>query len=358
MSLENRYLENEYYTQDEHGDFELFDLGDFNLARGQTLPNAKLAYQTFGDLNEDKDNVILFPHMYSGTHRDMERFIGEDMAIDPTEYFVILPDQFGNGLSSSPHNTPPQEGGMGYFPDVMIEDDIRAQHKLVTEEFGIDELQLVLGWSMGAQQTYEWIVRYPDMVKRAAPIAGTAQVTPHDQLFIEAHKEMIRSDPAWNNGFYTEPHAVHRGLRRHALIWSVMGLSTQFYHQSEQAWERAGFQSVDDFMANFWEDWFLPMDPNNLLTMATKWQHGDVSRNTDGDLEEALGRIEAKVYVMPFEEDMFFPVRDCAYEEAMISDSELRSIPSLWGHFTMFGVFDEDLETIDNHISDLLNESV
>ncbi|SEP17442.1 Alpha/beta hydrolase family, partial [Halogranum amylolyticum] len=125
-----------------------------------------------------------------------------------------------------------------------------------------------------------------------------------------------------------------------------------------QAWNRAGFQSVDDFMRNFWEDWFLPMDPNNLLTMATKWQHGDVSRNTDGDLEAALGRVEAKVYVMPFEEDMFFPVRDCEYEEAMIPDSELRPIPSLWGHFTMFGVFDEDFEAIDEHIGELLNESV
>jgi homoserine O-acetyltransferase len=358
MTLEDRHLENEYYTQAEHGEFELFDLGDFELASGERIPDCKLAYTTHGKLNQAKDNVVVFPHMYSGTHRDMEMYVGEDMAIDPKEYFVIMPNQLGNGLSTSPHNTPPQDGGMGNFPDVNIEDDIRAQHRLVTEEFGIEEVQLVLGWSMGAQQTYEWAVRYPEMVKRAAPIAGTAKVTPHDQLFIDAHMEAIRSDPAWNDGFYDDPHAVITGLKRHAQIWSVMGLCTQFYHYEERAWERAGFTSVEDLMANFWEDWFLRMDPNNLLTMARKWQHGDVSRNTGGDLEAALGRIEAKTFVMPFEEDMFFPVDDCAHEESLIPDSELRPIPSLWGHFTMFGIFEEDKQAIDDNIRELLETPV
>jgi homoserine O-acetyltransferase len=94
------------------------------------------------------------------------------------------------------------------------------------------------------------------------------------------------------------------------------------------------------------------------MTMARKWQHGDVSRNTDGDLAAALGRIEAKTFVMPFEEDMFFPVSDCAHEESMIPDSELRPIPSLWGHFTMFGVFEEDKQAIDDHIRELLETPV
>jgi homoserine O-acetyltransferase len=358
MTLEHRHLENEYYTQAEHGDYELFDLGDFELASGQRIPDCKLAYRTHGKLNQQKDNAIVFPHMYSGTHRDMEMYVGADTAIDPKEYFVIMPNQLGNGLSTSPHNTPPQDGGMGNFPEVNIEDDIRAQHRLVTEEFGIDELELVLGWSMGAQQTYEWAVRYPEMVKRAAPIAGTAKVTPHDRLFIDAHMEAIRSDPAWNDGFYDDPHAVITGLKRHAQIWSVMGLCTQFYHYEERAWEQAGFTSVEDLMANFWEDWFLRMDPNDLLTMAKKWQRGDVSRNTDGDLEAALGRIEAKTFVMPFEEDMFFPVSDCAHEESMIPDSELRPIPSLWGHFAMFGIFEEDKQAIEDNVRELLETPV
>src|SRR5215831_11969818 len=89
---------------------------------------------------------------------------------------------------------------MAYFPHVRIGDDVRAQHKLVTEKFGIEKLALVLGASQGAQQTYEWAVRYPDMVRRAAPIAGTARATIHFTLFIETLVEAITSDPGFQQG--------------------------------------------------------------------------------------------------------------------------------------------------------------
>ena len=84
---------------------------------------------------------------------------------------------------------------MGNFPDVRIGDDVRAQHKFVTEKFGLESLALVVGGSMGAQQTYEWVVRYPDMVQRAAPIAGTARNSLHDFLFAETLIDAITSDP-------------------------------------------------------------------------------------------------------------------------------------------------------------------
>ena len=101
----------------------------------------------------------------------------------------------------------PPPAGKANFPRVRIGDDVRAQHRLVTEKFGLDSLALVAGGSMGAQQTYEWAVRYPDVVKRAAPIAGTAKNTIHDFLFAETLVEAITSDPGFNKGFY----ASHRG---------------------------------------------------------------------------------------------------------------------------------------------------
>jgi homoserine O-acetyltransferase len=186
--------ENEYYSQEIHGPFEYFSMDEFELEEGETLRGCEIAYTTFGELSETKDNAVLFPHMYSGTSKDMEMYVGEDLALDPEEYFVILPNQLGNGLSTSPHNTPPPFG-QADFPDVRIADDVRAQHRLVTEEFGIEELQLVLGWSMGAQQTYEWAVRYPEMVKRAAPIGGTAKNPVLSGLLVDALSAAIESDP-------------------------------------------------------------------------------------------------------------------------------------------------------------------
>ena len=344
-------IDNEYYSEDVHGSHEIFELGNFPLIMGETLRKAKLAYKTHGTLNQAKDNAILFPHMYSGTPKAMEIFIGEGRPLDPTKYFIILPGQFGNGFSSSPSNTPPPFN-MGAFPQIMIGDDVRAQHRLVTEQFGISELQLVLGWSMGAEQTYEWAVRYPDMVKRASPFAGTAKTTPHDYIFVRMHENAIKSDPAWNNGFYIEPHAVHVGLRRHAEVWSVMGVCQEFY--KHEAWRDVGFSSLEDFIRGFWENWFLPMDPNNLLCMAWKWRHGDVSLHTQGDLAAALGRIKAKTFVMPFSNDMFFPPEDCKEEAVLIPHSEFRVINSLWAHFAMFCMTEEDKQAIDNNLQDLL----
>lgn len=349
-------IQNEFYTHDVHGPFEHFPLEDFDLEEGGKLRNCQIAYTTAGKLNDKKDNAILFPHMYSGSSMHMKAFyVAAGMALDPEKYFIILPNMIGNGLSTSPHNSGfPFNGSR--FPATTIGDDVRAQHRLVTEKFGIDQLQLVLGWSMGAQQTYEWAVRYPDMVKRAAPIAGTARCTPHDLLYTDVVSEAIRSDPSWNDGFYTEAHACHLGLRRHARIFAMMGLCTEFYKQ--ETWKGAGFTSMEDFLVGFWENWFLPMDPNDLLHMLSKWQRGDVSNLAGGDLKQALGRIKAKTCVIAFEDDMFVPVRDCKAEQSLITGSQLKVIPSLWGHFSMVGIFPEDKKAIDNTLKELLATSV
>ena len=99
----------DYYSEAAHGPHEVFELGNYQLESGITLPNARIAYKTHGTLNAAKDNVVLFPHMWSGTPKAMETFIGEDRPLNPRKYFIILPGQFANGFSSSPSNTPPPE---------------------------------------------------------------------------------------------------------------------------------------------------------------------------------------------------------------------------------------------------------
>ncbi|WP_067726839.1 alpha/beta fold hydrolase [Oceanobacillus damuensis] len=343
---------NDFYTKEIHGDYEIYNVGDFDLEDGGKIPDCKLAYKTFGELNEAKDNVIVIPTWFSGTSKDYEIYIGEERALNPTEYFIIIINQIGNGLSSSPHNSPAPIS-MSDFPKVRIADDVRAQHQLITEKFGIKEVALVVGGSMGAQQTYEWAVRYPDMVKRAAPIAGTAKNTIHDFLFTQTLMDAITSDPGWNNGNYNSNTEVADGLKRHADIWSVMGLSTEFYQQEK--WTLFGVESAEEFVTGFLEPFFQGMDPNALLTMAWKWQRGDVSRMTNGNLKEALGRIKAKVFVMPIDEDMFFPPRDCKAEQNMIPNSELKVIHSIAGHFGLFGGEGSYYhDQIDKHLHELL----
>jgi homoserine O-acetyltransferase len=344
-------FENEYYTQERHGPYHTYDLGDFKLESGDVLIDCKLTYSVFGKLNEAKDNAILFTVMFSGTSKHMEPYIGESLALDPEKYFIIIPNQLGNGLSTSPQNAHHSQL-KSKFPRLSIGDDVEAQHRLCTDCFGITKLQLVTGWSMGAQQTYEWAIRYPNMVKRAVPIAGTARCTPHDDLFIDVFTAALKSDSAWQNGEYSHAHVCHQGLKRLARVFALMGCCAEFYKQ--QHWKKLGFESMQQYLTDFWEAWFLPMDPNVLLVMAGKWRNGDSSKYYGNDLEKALSRIKAKTFVVAFDKDMFIPVEDCRHEQQFISGSQLRVIKSTMGHFAMMGCFKEDFTAIDNVFSEIL----
>lgn len=342
-------IQNNFYTAENHGAFEVLDLGDFELHRGGVLPDAKLAYASYGELNANGDNAILFPVMFSGTSGSLKHYVAPGLAMDPDKYFILIPNQLGNGLSSSPHNTPAPYA-MSQFPELDIADDVSAQHQLC-EYLGINSIELVTGWSMGAQQTYEWAIRYPDMVKRAAPIAGTARCTPHNALYVDVFCDALRSDPAWHEGEYTDSNAVDVGLKRLSNVFALMGLCTEFYKQ--ELWKALDFESIDKFLTDFWQAWFAPMDANALLTMADKWKHGDSSKPYN-DLKEALGRIKARTHVIAFSEDMFFPVRDCQAEQVLIPGSEMHIIDTLWGHFAMLGLAEEDFKKINRILARLL----
>ena len=290
-------------------DYEVFDLGDVTLQHGATLRDAKLAYKTYGELNADKSNAIVYPTWYSGRHWDNEWLIGDGMALDPAKYFIIVPNMLGNGLSSSPSNTPPPYDA-ARFPDVTFYDQVEQQHKLVTS-FGIETLPLVTGWSMGAGQTYQWAVSYPDMVQRAWPFCGSSKTSEHNIVFLEGVKSALTADAAFKDGSYAEKPA--KGLRAAARVYAGWGFSQAFYWQQE--YKTMGYSSLEDFLVGFWEGFFLDRrDPNNLLTMLWTWQNGNVGatpgRGFVGDQVAALKTIKAKTIVVPALKDLYFPPED------------------------------------------------
>ncbi len=334
-------------------DYEIFDLGDVTLQRGATLRDAKLAYKTYGQLNTDKDNVIVYPTWYSGQHYDNEWLIGEGMALDPGKYFIIIPNMLGNGLSSSPSNTPPPYD-KARFPQVTACDNIRLQHRLVTEKFGIERLKLVTGWSMGALQTFHWGALYPDMVERVLPFCGSAKCSRHNFVFLEGVKAALTADDAWQNGWYEKPPT--KGLRAMARVYAGWGFSQAFYRERLDI-EALGYSSLEDFLVAFWEGFFLPKDANNLLAMLWTWQNGDISDNEvfKGDFDKALAAIKAKAVVMPGRTDLYFPPEDSEYEVSKMPNAEFRAMPSIWGHFAGGpGLNPQDVEFLDKALKDLL----
>jgi homoserine O-acetyltransferase/O-succinyltransferase len=334
-------------------DYEIFDLGNVRLQRGATLRDCKLAYKTFGKLSAAKDNAIVYPTWYSGQHYDNEWLVGPGMALDPEKYFIIIPNMLGNGLSSSPSTMPAPYNGPR-FPRVTAYDNVRVQHRLVTEKFGIKKLPLVTGWSMGALQTFHWGALYPDMVERIAPFCGSAKCSRHNFVFLEGVKAALTADAAYNGGWYKEQPA--RGLRAMARVYAGWGFSQAFYRARLDI-ERLGYSSLEDFLVAFWEGFFLPKDANNLLAMLWTWQNGDISDNElyHGDFKKALQSIKAKAYVMPGQTDLYFPPEDSEIEVANMPNAKFLAVPSIWGHFAGGpGTNPDDVKFIDDALKELL----
>lgn len=307
----------------------VLELGDLDLELGGTLAEARLAYRTHGTLAPARDNAVLFLHMYSGTPASLDPWIGSGRALDPGRWFVVCPGQLGNGLSSSPSTT------SGPFPELTIGDDVAAQRRLVAEHLGLERLALVLGFSMGAQQAYEWAVRYPPAVARLAVFAGHARTTAANELLVTASAEALRTG----------------GTRQHARFWAATGLSPELFRR--EAWREAGYASVDDLVRRLFEEDYGARQPADLLCQLGKWRRADVSRHADGDLAAALGRIRARTIVAPFSHDAWFPVADCKLDQRLVDRSELRVVESVWGHYA-WGIGSSETAQIERVLADLL----
>jgi len=303
--------------------------GNVQLQSGRTFRDMRLAYKTFGVLNEDRSNVILYPTSYSAQHHDTQFMIKEGGALDPTKYFIVIADLFGNGLSSSPSNTPWPDVGTRY-PDVSLFDAVHVQRCMLKEVWGIERLALVYGWSMGAMQAYHWAAIFPDAVERIAVVCGAARCAPHNQVFIEGVMAALMADAAYLDGVFTS-HPV-RGLRAMSRVYAGWALSQSFYR--ENLWRSLGASSLEDYLVTYWESTFARRDPADLLSQLRTWKTADVSANAlyQNNLSDALGAIKARTLLMPGDHDLYFQVDDNRIEMEHLRDAELHPIPSIWGH--------------------------
>jgi homoserine O-acetyltransferase len=307
----------------------VFKIENFQLQCGVVLPEAQVVYQTYGELNSDRTNAILYPTSYGAQHPDIEWLIGADGILDPTRWFIIIINMFGNGLSSSPSNC--ENCGLAeqsfWFTHL---DNVTAQEKLLHEVFEIERLALVYGWSMGAQQAYHWGALYGDRVERIAAICGTARTTDHNKIFLESLRSALTADPTWNGTSFNG--IPDRGFRTFARIYASWAASPAFYR--EGLYYQFGYESLEDYLLRGWEAGYRKRDPRNLIAMLDTWLRCDVSDNPvyQKDYALAMQSIQAKTLVMPSTTDLYFTPEDCDREAAMIPNAKYLPIPSIWGH--------------------------
>jgi homoserine O-acetyltransferase len=325
-------------------------LENFTLKSGVTI-NLELSYLTIGELNEKKDNVIIYPTRYAGTHLEQGYLIGEQLALNPKDYFIIIPNMFCNGVSSSPSNTIEPLNGPN-FPLITIQDNVTAQHNLVTNFFGIEKIKLVVGWSMGGQQAYQWATQYPDMVENIAAMCAHAKTSGHTHVFLEGMYAALTSDLNWNEGNYKEqPNA---GKTTMAMAWAGWALGQNWFR--EKLYLNDGYKSPQEVLDKLWKTIYYKRDANDLLAMIRTWQEHDISNNEkyNGNIEEALSSIKANVVLMPGINDLYFPPEENKEELKSLKNGKLEIIPSNYGHYAGAAKSKEDLDFVNNQIEILL----
>src|ERR1700729_374685 len=330
-----------------------FVIADFRTEGGATLPQARVVYGTYGHLNAAKDNAILLPSHYMANLHGYEWLMGPDRALDSSQLFLITTELFGNGSSSSPSNTPEPFHGPR-FPVTTIRDNVEAVHRLLIEELKITHLRAVVGFSMGAQQAFQWAVSYPEFADRIVATSGTAKTYPHGVVRLEGQIAALTADPAFEGGDYKTP--PRKGLEAFGMVWAGWLYSQEWWRR--ELWRASSpagttFEQVSNsFRTRF------SADANDYILQARTWEKHNVgtSPGFNGDIEKALRSIKVPFLYMPSETDLYFPGTDARYEASFMSTVTLTPIPSLWGHTAGAGPNPVDLKFLNEKIGAFLGK--
>ena len=265
-------------------DQQFASLGDFKLHSGQVIRDCRIGYRTFGKLNQQKSNAIVFPTWASGTTEQLKSNIGPGRLVDSDKYFVIAIDALGNGVSSSPSNSKLQPRMA--FPQFTLRDTVATQHELLTRVLHLDHVKAVLGVSMGGMQTFQWMVAYPDFMERAVPVVGSPRLATYDLLLWQAQIDAIMSDRDWNNGNYT----TNPGRKLEYEFGELLLTTPDHYNQQvtrEQLFTQ--LKKAESAPA---------FDANDKIRQAQAMMALDVSQDFGGSMARAAAVIRAKTFVI------------------------------------------------------------
>ncbi|EIW57366.1 homoserine O-acetyltransferase [Trametes versicolor FP-101664 SS1] len=205
-------------------DQSMYHVPSFTLETGPVIKNVPVAYKTWGELNEQKNNVMIICHAFTGSS-DVEDWwgplMGRGKAFDPSRYFIFCANVLGSPYGSASPVTVNPETGKPYgpeFPLTTIRDDVRI-HKLVLDHLGVQSVAVVIGGSMGGMAVLEWpLCTPPGYVRQILPIATSARHSAWCISWGEAQRQSIYSDPSYEDGFYTSQPASGLGAARMAAL--------------------------------------------------------------------------------------------------------------------------------------------
>lgn len=299
-----------------------------HLESGKELKNVQVAYETYGELNEQKDNAILLLHALTGDahaafyHEGDDKpgwwdiMVGPGKAFDTDKHFVICSNILGGckGTTGPSSLNPDTSKPYGLdFPVITIEDVVKVQKKL-TDYLGVKKL-CVAGGSMGGMQAMEWAIQYPDMVTHCITIASTARLSAQGIAFNAVGRNAILSDPNWNNGNYYEAERPEKGLSIARMVGHITYLCEEAMHNKFgrrlQDKDVPDFHfdvdfQVESYLAYQGQSFVDRFDANSYLYITKAVDYFDIAQKY-GSLEIAFAKTNAKYLIVSFSSDWLFP---------------------------------------------------
>ena len=261
------------------------NIGDLTLQNGGVIRNCRVGYRTFGTLNNDKSNVIVFPTWAGGTTEQLKSNFGSGKLIDTTQYFVVAIDALSNGVSSSPSNSRLQPRMR--FPIFSLRDTVESQHELLTKVLKIDHVKAVAGISMGGMQTFQWMVSYPDFMDKAIPIVGSPRLAPYDLMLWAAQIEALMRDRDWKGGNYAVNPARALDFAFGELLLTT---PTDYNRRKTREQVFADLEKARKDTKRF--------DANDKIRQSQAMMSLDVSHDFGGSMERTARAVKAKVLVV------------------------------------------------------------
>jgi homoserine O-acetyltransferase len=271
------------------GDQQIAQLHTCKLANSRQIDDCFLGYRTWGTLNAQQSNAILFPTWFSGNTGNIAQFVGADKMIDPAKFFLIAVDALGDGVSSSPSNSSDQHGT--HFPPFTTADMVDAEYRLASEVLHLKHLHAVMGISMGGMQTFEWMVKYPAFMDVAVPIVGSPRLTSYDLLLWQAEVEAAQDDPMYQGGNYGE-----RPKLPLVEFIHTMNLSTPVHYA-----RTVSRDAYENEQQGYYLKGILPFDANDWVAQLGAMIHHDVAHG--GAMETAAKKVKAKVLMVVASQD-------------------------------------------------------
>ena len=334
---------------------EYFNISEpIDLESGRVLEDVTVAYETYGELDKEKTNAILVCHALTGDahaagwHDGDKKpgwwdiAIGPGKALDSEKYFIICSNVLGGCKGTTGPMSINPKTGKEYgveFPVITIKDMVEVQKRLV-DSFGIKKLFAVVGGSMGGMQVLQWLVSYPDMMKKAIPIATTAISSPQQIAFNEVGRQSIFSDPNWSEGNYYETGNIPKsGLSVARMIAHITYLSDESMYikfgrdlqdKDEISYDLTMDFQVESYLHHQGETFVKRFDANSYIYITKAVDLFDLSVNDS--LIEGLNNVKAKVEVVSVDSDWLYPteqsteiVTSLNANDVEVSFSEIKS---------------------------------